>query len=397
MVFLTVNAGSSSVKVSVFDEAALHTPITSVSVEDIGTSETHLIPQGVYGSPETHTITAPTHLEAVTAIIEWLERNQSIAATAVQTIGHRVVHGGLRHTTPEIITPALLHDLEAVTPLAPNHTPATLATITAFFKHFPGIPQVACFDTSFFNDIPLVARMLPLPLTLQQEKGIQRYGFHGLSYESLLKSFEKHEGTTAARGRVIMAHLGSGASVAACKNGAPVDMSMGFTPVSGIMMSTRSGDLEPGVITYLQEQSGLSAAEIATLVTHKSGLLGVSGLSGDMHTLLEAQHTNAHAKLAIDLFCYKIKKQIGAYAAVLGGVDSLIFSGGIGERSAEIRQRICSDLGFLGIVLDEEKNNTHSRLISAPHAGAGVHVIHAQEDSSIIAQLITVINNKEPS
>jgi acetate kinase len=372
MVLLSVNAGSSSVKVSVFDRADLSAAQASFAVENIGTS-------------------GETMESATDKVKQWLSGDLSIQPDDIEAIGHRVVHGGERYTSAAPVTLDLLSYLSNITPLAPNHMPGALASINAFMATYPNARQVACFDTGFFHDVPDVASVLPLPLTLQKEAGIRRYGFHGLSYASLLDSFKDHEGDTAVHGRVIMAHLGSGASVAACKDGRPVDMSMGFTPVSGIMMSTRSGDLEPGVVTYLQSERGMSAAEVSDLVTTQSGLLGVSEMTADMHALLDAQHTNPQATLAIDLFCYKIKKTIGAYAAVLGGVDSVIFSGGIGERSAEIRSRILQGLEFLGIVIDENRNADNARLISADTSGVGVHVIGAREEYSIITQTIAVI------
>lgn len=373
MVLLSVNAGSSSLKVSVFRRESLDAASSSLAIENIGTSD-------------------ETLQSAMGRIQRWLSDELSIPPQDIEAIGHRVVHGGGLYTSPSEITPDLLSHLEAIVPFAPNHMPSTIHSIQAFLTAYPKARQVACFDTSFFRDVPDVAKILPIPLSLQKETGIRRYGFHGLSYESLLSSFKLHEGQNAHDGRVIIAHLGSGASVAAIKNGRPIDMSMGFTPVSGIMMSTRSGDLEPGVITYLQTRRGMSVEDISELVTHKSGLLGISGTTADMYTLLNSQDENPNAKLAIDLFCYKIKKTIGGYAAALGGVDSIIFSGGIGERSAEIRRRICSDLDFLGIVIDEDRNTKSERLISSDESGVGVHVIQSQEDLSIMTQTISVID-----
>jgi len=391
MALLSVNAGSSSLKVAVFDDNQLEVPRTSVSIEGIGTPKACLIPEGVYKSDNTRFLSIETPEAAAILVKEWLETEALSDQDTINGIGYRVVHGGSRFEAATPIDDEVINYLTRLTPLAPNHMPATLACIAAFQQTFPDAHHIACFDTSFFHDVPAVAKTLPIPIELQQDENIRRYGFHGLSYQSLLDSFTAHEGETAAHGRIIMAHLGSGASVAACKNGKPIDMSMGFTPISGIMMSTRTGDLEPGVLTYLQQEKGYSVEQITDLVTRKSGLLGVSGLSGDMHTLLQAQHENANAKLAIDLFCYKIKKTFGAYAAALGGVDSIIFTGGIGERSAEIRAAICSELEFLGIYISEERNNESARLISSDQSQVGVHVIAAQEDVSIIKQTKTIL------
>jgi acetate kinase len=384
-VLLSINAGSSSLKVAVFDATQLESPISSVSIEGIGTDTAAILPDG--NEEAARHLPIATAREAVEVVKQWLSNDIAIASDTVLAIGYRVVHGGERFTEATRITPTVLEYLDTLTPLAPNHMPSTLSVIAAFQAAYPSTDHVACFDTSFFSDIPEVAKTLPLP----QEYDIRRFGFHGLSYSSLLESFRQHEGETAACGRVIMAHLGSGASVSALKNGRPVDMSMGFTPVSGIMMSTRSGDIEPEALTYLQREKGLSVVAISELVSRKSGLLGVSGVSAEMHTLLAKQHEDNQVALAVELFCYKVKKQIGAYAAVLGGVDSLIFSGGIGERSAEIRQRICADLSFLGIIIDEKRNQHNERLISEDGAGVGVHVIPAREDVSIVRQTYSVL------
>lgn len=375
MILLSVNAGSSSLKVSVFDSHTPQTPRDSLAIEDISLSL--------------------ESLEAATKRIEqWLMDELSIQPSDIEAIGHRVVHGGDRYNAASLVTPDLLSYLGHITPLAPNHMPRALASIHAFLAAYPDARQVACFDTSFFHDIPEVARTLPIPMNLQKEAGIRRYGFHGLSYASLLASFKEHEGEAAHQGRVILAHLGSGASLAACKNGQPIDMSMGFTPVSGIMMSTRSGDIEPGVLTYLANEKGMTPTELSDLVTYQSGLLGVSGTTDDMHALLDTQAQDPQAALAIELFCYKIKKTIGAYAAVLGGVDSIIFSGGIGERSAEIRGRILQGLEFLGIIINDGRNAEGGRLISDDRSRVGVHVIAAREDYSIVTQTIQVINKE---
>lgn len=368
MALLSVNAGSSSLKVSAFDSSNLDMPIGTLAIETIETYEA-----------------------AAQQVTQWLEQGLRMTASDIEAIGHRVVHGGDRYASAALVTPDLLTYLESITPLAPNHMPATLTSIRAFLNAYPSAQHVACFDTSFFHALPKVAKTLPLPLTLQREHSIRRYGFHGLSYQFLLHSLSVHEGVDAAHGRVIMAHLGSGASVVACKNGQPVDMSMGFTPVSGIMMSTRTGDIEPGVLTFLQKEKDMSADEIAELVSHKSGLLGVSGATADMYTLLQTQHENEDTALAVELFCYKIKKTIGSYIAVLGGVDTIVFSGGIGERSAEIRARICHGLEFAGIRIDDSRNQTNARLISAQDSSVGVHVIPAQEDFSIITQTLHTI------
>lgn len=387
MTLLSINAGSSSLKVAVFDETQPEQPVTSLSVEGIGTENSCLIPEGTFGSDDTRRVPIETPEVAAELVKQWLTEEKGLDPSHIHAIGYRIVHGGERFKAATRITNDVTQYLESITPLAPNHMPATLASIRAFEASYPDASHVACFDTSFFHDVPAVAKALPIARDIQEELGIRRFGFHGLSYEYLLNSFKENEGDAAAKGRVIIAHLGSGASVCAIKDGAPVDMSMGFTPVSGIMMSTRSGDIEPGVLTYIQEQKGYSAKEIAELVTHKSGLLGVSGTTADMYTLLHSQE-NPDVALAVELFCNKIKKQIGSYMAVLGGVDSIIFSGGIGERSAEIRGRALSQLEDLGIFIDDARNQGNERTISTDESRVGVHVIPTREDVSIIKQTL---------
>lgn len=392
MVLLSVNAGSSSLKVSVFDRSQLKTPRAAVSIEGIGTPDGAFIPAGAYGTDAVRKLPIDSMLDATELVKNWLDQELGIHSSDIEAIGHRVVHGGEKYKAAAALNDELLGYLSSIVPLAPNHMPGTLTALEAFVDTYPDSPQVACFDTSFFHDIPEVAQTLPIPLPLQRENSIRRYGFHGLSYEYLINNFRENEGDEAANGKVIICHLGSGASIAACKNGLPMDMSMGFTPVSGIMMSTRSGDIEPGVLSFLQKEKGMTIDEISELVTHKSGLLGVSGKTHDMYTLLQAQHEDPDAKLAIELFCYRIKKTIGSYAAVLGGIDSIIFSAGIGERSAEIRARVCDSFDFLGLEIDDERNKNGERKISSDNSKVNVHVIPTQEDFSIITQTMNVID-----
>lgn len=385
-IYLTVNAGSSSLKVAVFDEAAPDTPQLSVSVEGIGTYDAHLIPDGRYGSVDTQLIAASDHETAAKTVIQWLKA-EGVNTLDVRGVGHRVVHGGEIYDSPTVIDDEVYERLYALVPLAPNHTPVILQCLEVFRQHFTGVPHIACFDTAFFHDLPAVARTIAVPVELR-ESGVRRYGFHGLSYEYILSNFTQHEGEAAAHGRVIMAHLGSGASLAAVEDGKPVDTTMGFTPASGIVMSTRTGDIDPGLIDYLLRERNMTPTDISQLVYKQSGLLGVSGTTADMYTLLQQRHENEQASLAVDLFCYTITKTIGGYAAVMGGVDSIIFSAGIGERSAVIRRQITDGLEFLGIVIDDERNERGDRLISAEHSRAGVHVIPTHEDTIIAIKTI---------
>lgn len=392
MVLLSVNAGSSSLKVSVFDHDQLNTPRAAVSIENIGTPNAAFIPEGAYGTDATRKLPIESAEAATELVKTWLSDELNIPASDIEAIGHRVVHGGEKYSSAALVDGELIDYLTSIIPLAPNHMPGTLTALRAFTGSYPDVPQVACFDTSFFHDIPEVAKTLPIPLPLQKENNIRRYGFHGLSYEYLLNNFKQVEGEEAGRGRVIIAHLGSGASIAAIKDGAPIDMSMGFTPVSGIMMSTRSGDIEPGVLSYLQKEKGMTVDEVSELVTHKSGLLGVSGLTADMYTLLQTQHENDDVRMAVELFCYRIKKTFGSFAAALGGIDSIIFSGGIGERSAEIRARVCEAFAFAGLEIDETRNAGNERQISTDGSKVSVHVIPTKEDFSIITQTLATIN-----
>lgn len=396
MALVTVNAGSSSLKVSIFsDDERSNELIDTVFVEGIGSNEACVIPGGQYGSPETIRQSIASHEEAARTVAQWLQEQYAVGAHAITAIGHRVVHGGPRYTQAVVVTAEVESYLLSIASLAPNHTTATVSVIRTLRELFPDIVHVACFDTAFFAAVPERARILPISMELQREHQIRRYGFHGLSYEALLESFARYEGEVAARGRVVLAHLGSGASLAVCRDKIPLDMTMGFTPASGIMMSTRSGDIEPGVISYLQQQLELSSAATTVVYANEAGLLGVSGLSGDMHELLKAE-ANGHvgARRAIDLFCYMIAKQIGAFAAVAGGVDSLIFSGGIGERSADVRRRICVFLAYLGITLDDVRNQQSDRLISEDGSRVGVHVIQAEEEQSIMRHTQAVVRKE---
>lgn len=384
--YLTVNAGSSSLKVAVFDGESTDAPQLSVAVEGIGTYDAHLIPNGEYGQDSTQFIAAMDHTMAATTIIAWLKA-QGVDTTDVRGVGHRIVHGGEKYNGPVVIDAEVNEYLRSLVPLAPNHTPVILDCLTVYQQHFSTVPHVACFDTAFFHGLPAVAQTIAVPVEIR-DSGVRRYGFHGLSYEYILGNFAAHEGEAAAHGRVIIAHLGSGASLAAVKGGQPVDTTMGFTPASGIVMSTRTGDIDPGLIDYLLREKNMKPADISQLVYKQSGLLGISGTTADMYELLESRHDDALADLAVDLFCYTIKKTIGAYAAAMGGVDSLIFSAGIGERSATIRRQITDGLEFLGIIIDDERNERGDRLISAEHSRVGVHVIPTHEDTMIAVKTI---------
>ncbi len=291
-------------------------------------------------------------------------------------VGHRVVHGGPEHAEPALVDSSLITGLKGTIPFAPLHLPNEIRCIEAVARHYPELPQVACFDTAFHRGMPEVARRFPLPASFH-EAGVVRYGFHGLSYEYIVSALGPE-----AKGRVIIAHLGNGASMAAVRDGRPVDTTMGFTPAGGFMMGTRSGDLDPGVLLYLmaREGFGFSTGMLDDLVNRRAGLLGVSGVSSDMKTLLEKKGQLPAAALAVDMFCYQIRKNIGAFAAALGGVDTLVFTGGIGERAAPVRWQACLGLEHLGIRLDEAGNGQHAPVISARDSGCTVRVMQTGED-----------------
>jgi acetate kinase len=302
----------------------------------------------------------------------------------VIAIGHRVVHG-MRHSAPERLTPALLEELRTVIPYDPEHLPAEIQLIEKLLNHCPALPQVACFDTAFHRTMPRVATQLPLPRRYEA-MGVQRYGFHGLSYAYLMEQLVALEDPAAHTGRVILAHLGNGASLAAVRDGKSVDTTMGFTPGAGVPMSTRSGDIDPGLLSFFAAQEHMTVPQFQRMITHESGLLGISETSSDIRDLLEKEHTDVRAREAVDLFCQEVRKRIGAFAAVLGGLDTLVFAGGIGENAALIRARICANLEFLGVRLAPKLNRAHCAVISPSKNRVTVRVIRTDEEV-MIAQL----------
>ena len=310
----------------------------------------------------------------------------------VVAVGHRVVHGGPKHSDPQPVTADLLADLRAATPFAPAHLPDAIELIEAVACRLPGVPQVACFDTAFHRDLPNVARMLPIPRKYA-DAGLRRYGFHGLSYAYLMEEWARLASVDMARGRAILAHLGSGASMAAVRDGQCIDTTMGLTPAGGLVMGTRTGDLDPGVLIHLARSKGLTADQLEELVTRRSGLLGVSETCSDIRVLLAAQATDPRAAEAVELFCYQIRKCVGAYAAALGGIDALVFSGGIGENAPEIRARVCDGLRFLGIELDPAANAANAPVISL--GAVAVRVIPTDEEA-MIARTVSRVTGAAP-
>jgi acetate kinase len=297
----------------------------------------------------------------------------------IEAVGHRLVYGGLEHEAPARVTDGLMKSLGALVKFDPLHLPDALAAVRDVAAALPGVPQVVCFDTAFHHRMPAVAQRLPLPLELWSE-GVRRYGFHGLSYESIVRAL----GPTGVRGRMIVAHLGSGASAAAIRDGKPVDTTMGFSPLGGLMMGTRPGDLDPGALLYLLRDGRYTIAELDDVLTHRSGLLGVSQTSADMRTLLEHRADDSRAANAVELFVYQATKQIGALVAALGGLDTMVFTGGIGERSAPIRWEIAAGLRHLGIELDPARNAASAAVISVDGSHVTARMLPAQENRMIV-------------
>lgn len=383
---LALNGGSSSIRFAIY-------PCTSEKqrlagkIDRIGTAHatlTVVAPGG--GAQPPRSIPGTDHHAAANFLLDWLEAQPVFASLCA--VGHRVVHG-FRHSEPLRITPRLLAELRRNTLFAPDHLPREIRLIETFARRQPNVPQVACFDTAFHQSMPPVAKRLPLPRRYAST-GVERYGFHGLSYAFLMTELARLD-PTAAKGRVILAHLGSGASLAAVLQSKSVDTSMGFTPASGLVMGTRTGDVDPGLAYYFARSERMTAPRFQKMVNHASGLLGVSATSSDIRDLLDREHGDARAAEAVALFCYQVKKWIGAFAAVLGGVDTLVFAGGIGENAPVIRERICDGLDFLGINVHRSRNARNAPLISTDRSGTAVRVIHTDEELMIARSVIRVL------
>jgi acetate kinase len=385
---LTMNRGSGTLKATLYEVTDATRLTLSIRVERTGTPEaririldaaaTPLFDSGLDGSRE------DADLQAIFA---WLSDHGYVSQ--IGAVGHRLVHGGSRYTEPQRITRELLAELHELSQLDPDHTPQAIRAIQFIQRRFPELPQVVAFDTAFHASLPEVARMYALPRKMY-EAGIRRYGFHGLSCEYILQALRARDGALA-EGRLIIAHLGSGSSMTAVQNGKSVDTSMGFTPLEGLVMGTRSGDVDPGAIVYLLDRGKISPKGIGALLNRESGLLGVSETSADMRDLLQKEAIDSRAAEAIELFCYRARKYVGAYAAVLGGLDALVFSGGIGENAPRIRERICAGLEFLGIELDPSLNQKNAELISSPLSRVRVRVIQTDEDWMIAQHVLAVL------
>jgi len=378
---LVLNAGSSSLKFCVYCRPAGEgwRLETRGQIEGIGTTPRFSAKDGTGAAIAGEDLGSGVRdgRAAIDSLANWLRSHYGRAR--VLGVGHRVVHGGARYAGPTIVTPQVVEELRQLVPLAPLHQPYNLAAVDAVFERLPGVPQVACFDTSFHRGQRPVAELVPLPREISR-RGVQRYGFHGLSYE-YIASVLPQAAPEIAQGRVIVAHLGSGASLCALSNGRSVDSTLGFTALDGLCMGTRPGALDPGVVLYLFQGLGLSVKEVETMLYKQSGLLGISGISNDMRVLLES--TDPSARLAIDYFVYRAAKEIGALAAALAGIDGLVFTAGIGENSAEIRRRICEASAWLGIELDTEANARKGPRISTPASKVPVWVIPTNEELMI--------------
>jgi acetate kinase len=385
---LALNSGSSSLKFAVYEfDGARERLLLRGEAENIGAPSGHLWLRTADGSSIVDQLRPISdHQTAVQIALDELKKGKYPSPAA---IGHRVVNGG-RLSAPQKITPQILTDLRNLVPLAPLHLPAEIKIMEAVASQAPQIPQVACFDTAFHRRLPELAQRFPLPRKLFDE-GLRRYGFHGLSYEYVLQEL----GSAAKGQRLVIAHLGNGCSLAAVRDGSPVDTSMGLTPTGGVMMGTRTGDLDPGILIYLLREKGYDAARLERLVDAESGLLGVSELTSDMKTLLAKRDSDARAAEAVAMFCRSIRKEIGAFAAVLGGLDIFVFTGGIGERAPAVREEICRDLGHLGVRLDPVRNNAEEDIISAAQSACLVRVVATNEELMIARHTRGVIFGNE--
>jgi acetate kinase len=383
---LTLNGGSSSLKFAVFAVAGPRARVLSGRVERVGLGGSRLVVNDADGGwRQERAVAASDQAEAAGLVLEQVKRRPGLAA--VVAVGHRIVHGGDRFVEPVPVSPELLDQLRQIAPLDPEHLPGEIALIEAVGRALPGVPQVACFDTAFHRALPRPAQIVPIPRRYWG-LGIRRYGFHGLSYAYLMEELARVAGPAEAEGRVILAHLGAGASLAAVRAGRGVETTMGFTPASGLVMATRCGDIDPGLFGFLAHAAGMTAEQFHRMANQESGLLGVSEISADLRDLMARRAADARAAEAVDLFCYRVKMAIGALSAALGGLDGLVFSGGIGENSPEVRRLVCEGLEFLGIALDDGRNATGEPLISTDTSPTRVRVIPTDEEIMIAREAI---------
>ena len=387
---LTVNGGSSSIKFALFEHGEPSRRVLAGRIEGIG------LPQGrfdIKGSTPadnlSRSIVVTDHKAAVTMLMDWVQ--ERIQHGELAAVGHRIVHGGPKYWEPQRITPEMMAELHQLSPFDPEHLPEEILLAEAFQARFPGLPQIACFDTAFHHDMPRVARLLPIPRRYEA-RGVRRYGFHGLSCEYLMQELARIAGAEA-RGRVIIAHLGNGASMTAVRDGRSMDTSMSFTPTAGLVMSTRSGDLDPSLAWYLSRAENVSAKQFQDMVNHESGLLGISETTSDMRELFARENTDVRAAEAVAVFCYQAKKWICALAGTLEGLDTLVFSGGIGENAPPVRERICAGLKFLGIEVDAPANAASAEVISTKNSKVAVRVIRTDEEQIIAKTVCRILGS----
>lgn len=389
---LTINGGSSSIKFALYEKSSSFFPVFSGVIERIG------IPGSVMTVVDRRTdrreqeaVEGSDHRSSAVKLLEWLDRR--VGLVRVCAVGHRIVHGGPTYSKPELITTELLQELRRISPYDPEHMPAEIGLIATFRERCPGIIHVACFDTSFHRDLPRVARLLAIPRRYEKV-GLRRYGFHGLSCSYLMKELARLGGNEEAHGLVILAHLGNGSSMTAVKGGRSLDTTMGFTPTAGLPMSRRSGDLDPGIVSYLARTEGMSVEQFHQMVNKESGLLGISELSSDMRDLLEQESHDERAAEAVALYCYQSRRTIGSLAAAMGGLDTLVFSAGIGERSPVVRARICDGLDFLGVGIDRGANEANAPVISKENGRVRVRVIPTDEEREMASSVRDVLVEK---
>ncbi|MFO0777466.1 MAG: acetate/propionate family kinase [Nitrospira sp.] len=388
---LVINAGSSSIKFALFQEADPPVLVTRGLIDRIGLPDSVMVVSDVpTNRSKRHAVEVQDQRASVECLMEWIA--QDVGIQNLRAVGHRIVHGGAMFSRSDRVTRDMLAELRRLSPYDPEHLPSEIDLIDALAQRHPSLPQIACFDTAFHRGMPQVARLLPIPRRYGKA-GLQRYGFHGLSYAFLMKELARVGNPGEASGRLVLAHLGNGASMAAVKEGLPVDTTMGFTPASGLPMSRRSGDLDPGLISYLAQTEGMTVERFHKMVNAESGLLGISELSSDMRDLLAQEHRDPRAAEAVELFCYHVKKAIGALAASLGGLDTLVFTAGIGEHAPVIRARICTGLEFLGVAFDKDRNEAGAPVISTTDSKVTVRVMHTDEEREIAQSVVHVLNS----
>lgn len=374
---LTINGGSSSIKFALFEHETLR-KVFHGKIDRIGMHGTYIQSTDIQSGK--HIKNQVTTEDPVQLLIETISAHN--ASTTIRAIGHRVVHGGTMYTETTRIDSTTITTLKTLAPFAPRHLPAEITLLESLLKQFPDTPQYACFDTSFYRSLPRIAQIIPLPHTYERD-GVRRYGFHGLSYEYIMKNLEEVFHIPVTEKKIVLAHLGSGASLVAVQNGRPVDMSMGFTPNSGIPMGTRSGDLDPGLFEYFTQTRGMTPAQFDHMVNFDSGTLGISGSTADMEVLLTHASKDTRAENAVAFFCHNVRKYIGALTAVMGGIDILVFTGGMGEKSPDIRKRICTGLEYLGIQLDPITNTACNSCISDATSRVILYMIPTDEEYMI--------------